>query len=209
MNQMNNSILEAAGTVDITELPRVRLEAKQAGITKYYTGKPCHAGHITYRYTNSGLCFECGAEKSRVKYKAGWRQDRTNRPDINRKWNKSDKAKKSKLKWRNKDPKRAWAVIGVNGVKARAALKGVPFDIDYNYILSIAPDECPVFGTPFSFLGNKVLGPDSATLDRLDPIKGYVRGNIAVISHKANMVKSACGSADIQKVADWLRNLGY
>lgn len=47
------------------------------------------------------------------------------------------------------------------------------------------------------------------TLDRLIPAKGYVKGNVRVISNKANLIKSAYGSTDIAAVATWLSSEGH
>lgn len=41
------------------DLPDSRTAAKAAGESKYFTGKPCSKGHLSYRYTNSGTCSEC------------------------------------------------------------------------------------------------------------------------------------------------------
>jgi hypothetical protein len=46
----------------------------------------------------------------------------------------------------------------------------------------------PILGTEFkSGIKNKHALP---TLDKINPKKGYVRGNIAVISFRANQIKS-------------------
>lgn len=36
-----------------------RSQAKQLGIKKYFSGKPCVRGHNSYRYTSKGSCVEC------------------------------------------------------------------------------------------------------------------------------------------------------
>ena len=82
--------------------------------------------------------------------------------------------------------------------------KGVPFDLTVAYIVSIMTDTCPVFGTEFKWIGNGSIQPTSANIDRIDPAKGYVAGNLVIISSKANNIKSAYKSADLYKVADWL-----
>lgn len=205
---MTSDISGLTVTEGIIEMPATRITAKQVGSTKYRTGKPCHKGHVTYRYTASGLCAACAAERAKTRYEGGWRQDRTNRPAVNRKWNASEKAAESKARWKAKDPKRAWAVYATGGAKSRAMLNDIEFGITSDYVKSITPDACPVFGTPFVFTGNGKIGPRSATLDRLVPSKGYVEGNVVVISHKANMIKSASTSDDIRKVADWLSGYG-
>ncbi len=47
--------------------------------------------------------------------------------------------------------------------------------------------------------------PDSPSVDKLIPALGYVKGNVAVISRRANQIKSDCTSGDeLRQVADWL-----
>lgn len=185
-----------------------RNAAKLAGETKYYTGKPCVYGHTTYRYTANGFCAGCSCRAAKARWASGTRQRFLDRPAIDARWNNSEKAKASKQRWKERDPKRAWAVYARGGAKTRSDKFSVPFDLPDGYILSITPDSCPVFGTPFTFIGNVGIQDDSATLDRLTPSKGYVVGNVAVVSMKANRIKNAYGSADIRSVADWLEGLG-
>jgi hypothetical protein len=52
------------------------------------------------------------------------------------------------------------------------------------------------------------VADDSPTLDRLIPKRGYARGNIAVISMKANRAKSNCTAAQIELLAAWMRRNG-
>ena len=183
--------------------------ANSAGHTKYYTGKPCHKGHVTYRYVNSGMCAGCQSERAKGAWAAGKRQVFKDRPGINKKWNDSEKAKAAKQAWKDRDPKRAWAVYATGTAKGRATLRGLPFNLTSSYVLSITPDRCPVFDTPFTFMGNSKLGPTSASIDRLDPALGYVEGNVVVVSVKANAIKNAYGANDIRRVADWLAEKGY
>ncbi len=90
--------------------------------------------------------------------------------------------------------------------KNRAKKKNVPFDIDLDYLESIVTDKCPVFDTPFVFgLGNRGLTATSASLDRIIPQLGYVRGNVVFLSHRANTIKhNVDGPDDLLKVAAWL-----
>lgn len=41
-------------------LPTSRVIAMRAGLSHYYTGKPCLNGHLSDRHTTSGQCVECG-----------------------------------------------------------------------------------------------------------------------------------------------------
>lgn len=50
-----------------------RKEAQRRGLTKYFTGKPCHKGHIAQRWTGDCACMMCAKEhrqKNRKKPKS-------------------------------------------------------------------------------------------------------------------------------------------
>jgi hypothetical protein len=41
-----------------------REEAKERGLKRFFTGKPCKHGHVDERATVNGLCFECARQKA-------------------------------------------------------------------------------------------------------------------------------------------------
>lgn len=43
-----------------------RKEARDSGLKRYYTGKPCRSGHVSDRFTATADCTECNREKNRV-----------------------------------------------------------------------------------------------------------------------------------------------
>lgn len=119
----------------------------------------------------------------------------------------SAKIKKSK-EWKAANPKNTWVHSAVNRAKKRAKIKNVPFNLSSKELLPLVPDACPIFGTPFSFTCNVSGGTDtSPSIDRIDPKKGYVIENIAIISVKANAIKSAYTADDLLKVAKWLKDI--
>jgi hypothetical protein len=72
--------------------------------------------------------------------------------------------------------------------KRRAKKAGLPFDIQFDDI--VIPDVCPLLGIKIErgAVGQPVNG--SPSLDRIECSKGYVAGNVWVISHRANTLKS-------------------
>ncbi len=91
-------------------------------------------------------------------------------------------------------------------IKRRAKEKKVPYDVDTKYLIAIAPDYCPVFKKPliWGYSDRKVASEFSPSLDRVIPEKGYVRGNVAWVSNKANSIKSNATAEEIYAVAEWL-----
>lgn len=88
----------------------------------------------------------------------------------------------------------------------RAKAKNLPFNIDNEYIRSIIPSHCPIFGMPLEWSilrGNSHNTlPNSPSLDRIDPTKGYIKGNVWIISQKANQIKSNATHEELKLVAD-------
>lgn len=86
--------------------------------------------------------------------------------------------------------------------RKRAIERGVPFDIEKSDL--IIPDVCPVFGHPF-IVGAK--GSDvnwAPSLDAIIPERGYVRGNIQIISRFANLMKNKVTPTQLTQFAEWV-----
>jgi hypothetical protein len=61
----------------------------------------------------------------------------------------------------------------------------------------IIPDVCPVLGIPL-FKQGGVRTDNSPSLDRLDNTKGYIKGNVWVISWRANKLKGEGTLAELE-----------
>lgn len=72
-----------------------------------------------------------------------------------------------------------------NGARSRAAKADTPFDLDlYDCFI---PTKCPILGIHLYKDGPKDNAP---SLDRIDNTKGYIKGNVHVISMRANRIKN-------------------
>ena len=100
-----------------------------------------------------------------------------------------------------------------HSAKSRAKRDSVPFSITQEYLKSIATDECPIFHTPFEWglsgLGQGHAKPNGPTLDRIEPHLGYVEGNVAFISYRANRLKDDGTMQEHYDIADWIWNHLY
>lgn len=74
----------------------------------------------------------------------------------------------------------------VRAAKWRAEQSGVPFNITERDV-SI-PMFCPVLGIPIEQASGR-QSPNSPSLDKIKPRLGYVRGNVQVVSARANTLK--------------------
>jgi hypothetical protein len=103
--------------------------------------------------------------------------------------------------------KRGHVMIYMCKAKDRSKNKNLAFDLDLEYLLSIATDECPVFGT--KFIWGRHQGErhrQTPSLDRVIPEYGYVKGNVVFISMWANMIKADATEKELYAVADWLHD---
>lgn len=83
--------------------------------------------------------------------------------------------------------------------KHRAKKSGIEFDIHERDI--IIPEVCPLLGTPLIPGGKRNNLP---SLDRIDNTKGYIKGNVWVISLKANTMKQ---DASIEQLITFSKNV--
>jgi hypothetical protein len=91
-----------------------------------------------------------------------------------------------------------------HSARRRAKKQNVPFDITIDDI--IIPNYCPVLGIPL-FQGSKDEMYNSPSLDKIIPELGYVKCNIAVISHRANTIKNNGTAEEHRKIAQWLDSI--
>ena len=80
-----------------------------------------------------------------------------------------------------------------HGSKNRAKVKGLDFNIELSDI--VIPDTCPYLGIPIFPHEGGSSAYNSPTLDRIDSSMGYVKGNVEVISYRANVIKN-CGTIE-------------
>lgn len=95
--------------------------------------------------------------------------------------------------------------IYLNSARKRAKNKNLPFNLDFDYLVSIASQKCPVFDTAFVWGQRGPVRPESPSLDRIIPNQGYVKGNVMFISHLANSMKQNATPQQLQQFARWIR----
>ncbi len=74
----------------------------------------------------------------------------------------------------------------LKAAKARAKKAGLDFDITADDLTM--PEVCPVLGIKLERHEGR-LRYNSPSVDRIDNSRGYVKGNVAIISNKANTKK--------------------
>lgn len=81
--------------------------------------------------------------------------------------------------------------------RRRAKKFGVEFNITESDI--VIPKRCPVLGIRMSRRPGRACA-DSPSLDRINPKRGYVRGNVWVISWRANRLKGDATVAELERL---------
>ena len=93
--------------------------------------------------------------------------------------------------------------------KWRAKRDGLEFNLTAEDI--VVPLTCPLLGIPLvlHYYSKLTKGGDPAapSLDRLNPKKGYVKGNVAVISYRANSLKRDASLSELESLVENLRKL--
>ena len=92
----------------------------------------------------------------------------------------------------------------VNKARSRAQAKHLEFNLDREYVRSLVVTHCPILNIPLEWSCNRNNGHSamaaSPSLDRIDPAKGYVKGNVWIISHRANRIKSDATHEELKLV---------
>lgn len=144
---------------------------------------------------------------------------RTQHPEYSKTYyiDNTERMKGNQIKrYRTKKNEEPWYIAYCN-IKQRAHEKQLEFNLDAEYIKSIWTDICPILGIPLycavfesglSRTQSKAKPMDnSPTIDRMDPNKGYVKGNVCVMSYRANMIKN-CGSLEEhEKIVAFLKSI--
>ena len=100
----------------------------------------------------------------------------------------------------------------LSNAKIRAKQKGVDFNLTSQYLKKIFPkdNKCPISGLNFEFgyiNREKINKNNSPSLDRIIPSKGYVIGNVMVISDLMNRMKQDSTFEDIEKLYNFYKKI--
>lgn len=102
---------------------------------------------------------------------------------------------------RRHNNKKALVLTLLRAAKQRAIEKGLDFNIDESDI--ILPKRCPLLEIQMQTHDFKAAG-NSYSIDRIDSTKGYIKGNVWVISKRANTLKN---NATIEELELLVKNL--
>lgn len=113
---------------------------------------------------------------------------------------------KQKKRWRDKA---SWPAVALCNIRARCKKTGLECSIDVSDIP--VPEICPVLGIPLvSGIGHGIRNnPNSPSVDRIDNSKGYIKGNVKVISMRANVLKSNATVEELESIINYIKENSY
>lgn len=154
-------------------------------LSEFYKSKGSKDGH-TY---NCKSCHAAYRESKREEAKVYMQNLRAEKRDeIN---------KKKRDSWQNQDFRKKL----ICQVRARSKTRGIEFNLELEDIPYT--EICPLLGCKL-IPGTKNDYEYTHSLDRIDPNKGYIKGNVWVMSKKANSMKN---NATIEELIQFAENV--
>lgn len=165
--------------------------------------------HIGSHIVENRVCLNCGKEwkvltaKDRIgkKIKKHYFCSECSKTLTEWKKKKIMKQKREGFKERLYEEKRKSRLNNIqNCIWAKAKQRAKKYGLDFNIDISDIqiPDICPILEVPLKY-GTKGDYEYSPSIDRIDTTKGYIKGNIAIISKKANSMKNSATFEELQK----------
>lgn len=167
---------------------RTRAERQAYSEAKHYLGPLCIRQHDagdgrSWRHLGHGNCVECTRE--------GARRWKLSNPD-----RAAENTRRRDLTRHNKDRRRKWPfAVALGPPRNRARKLGIAFSLtadDMRLIWKRQDGKCFWTGRAIDFWEGDERHPFRPSLDRLDPVQGYVPGNVVWASNFANRGRGAC-----------------
>ena len=154
--------------------------------------------------------------KSAKEYQAFYRANNKEKSkEWHKKWYEEHKEQvKARLKEFNlkypgriAENRRKWADKNVEkrmykNAKSRATKGNILFNLEVSDI--VVPPKCPILNIDFKLDNRNTPKFNSPSLDRIDNNEGYIKGNVQVISYRANTMKGDATPEDLLQFAYWV-----
>lgn len=97
-----------------------------------------------------------------------------------------------------------WGRSHLSDIRGKAKSKRKDFNLTHEDL--VVPTHCPILGIELC-VNNKSFQDNSPSVDRIDNNKGYIKGNVQIISFRANRLKSNSTAEELLKIANYLQAL--
>lgn len=185
----------------------------------YLPRRPCPRGHTGPRYFKTWSCIECATEKAREKAARirAARAPGSPRTVVGRpcKYGHTrryviggacaDCPRQRRLSGAGLVRSHAYHLLA--SARSRAKKLNLPFDLDIEFVESLVREttHCPALGLELAQSVGRGRLPESRSLDRFVPERGYVKGNVSLVSLRANILKRDATADELEAVARWMR----
>ena len=148
-------------------------------------------------------------QEERNAYKREWyakNKDRLN--EKSKQWVKDnpEKRKETARKYKAANKEKAFTYITnnyewylLNSARNRARIHNIDFSLSVEDI--VIPEICPYLQIPLTRIRGQGRQDYNPSLDRIDSSKGYIKGNVRVISDKANRMKNSATKEELLQFA--------
>jgi len=90
------------------------------------------------------------------------------------------------------------------GAKSRAKLNDRNFNLDLDHMLELYVEICPILGIDLLWKNTGRVTHGSPSLDRVNNKEGYTKGNVQIISHRANSLKKDYLLVEWEKMRNYM-----
>lgn len=110
---------------------------------------------------------------------------------------------KKMKKWRDSDPRKKMSWL-LTVAKGRAKKLGIEFNVSIDDLE--IPTCCPLLGVEINYAVNAGFAvPNSPSIDRINPKLGYVKGNVWIVSWRANRIKNDSSLEELERLTENLK----
>jgi len=121
---------------------------------------------------------------------------------VKQKWTDSNKVYRTILARKSRENNPELYIL--RAAQNRAQKQNLNFNLDITDIN--IPEYCPILNIKLKLNSGKPGGSfDSPSLDKINPSLGYIKGNVQIISHQANMMKSNATKEQLILFSKWIQ----
>jgi len=155
-------------------------------------------------------CRVCHAERKRLEYHLESPKQRAQRVARSRRYQESEKAKRTAYRWRTTTVM-GYANKKLTTIRANSKKRGLKVTITPKYLRNMLAKQeglCTITGRELLMVTD-TNNLDSLSVDRIDCSKGYIRGNVQLLTRQANSAKmTGTGEELLEFCRDVVRTIG-
>ena len=119
---------------------------------------------------------------------------------------RKNKLEEYRLKWGEREASDVYASQRSKFIRKKATAKRTGWEWSLNFGDLEWPTHCPILGLELDYFSEH-RQENSVSFDRVDSEKGYVKGNVKIMSWRANRIKNNGTEEEHRKIADYLASL--